>query len=441
MAEPQTALAAAERLRSAPSRMARRSCASRRGSVGRALAKLGRAPAASEAFEQAELALDDWARTVRVGQGREGLSARLDTGPRTWLSFLAERAEVSGSNIDEDRLASAALRALSRWFRTLSPPGSPGRRGGSASGAEGLRSDRSVASPAPSAGELWLLFHPLERDVLGIGWSQHGIRHVRISLPEGDGVVVAGALVNPFRAELGGAERVRLVLHRSFAGLPVGAVEVGGRALAEAVSLEHGLGFGAGADRVSPEGPPRALVVLDPRGDLSGARASTAAADLSARGFAVTELRGARATRGAVLSALHAPCPDLLHYEGHGAHRGIDGEDAGLRLVDGELGVRDIRGLSCSPRHVVLAACDSARPSGLALSHAFVERGATAVLGASSTLDDRLAAGVMSRLYAVSSGMGAGLDLASALASALRALRTAGGDVAAAAAGLRVITP
>lgn len=437
VAEPASALAAAERL-------ALR--AEQDGSPelrfeatfgrARALAAQDRPGEAGAAFEQAERALDDWARTVRVGQGREGLSARLDTAPRTWLSFLAARAERSGAAEDEARLSAAAMRALSRWVRTLSPPDEP-----VPPGAPAAASATPTAATGPSSGELWLLFHPLETDTLGIAWVAERIRHVHIPAAAGDPAAVAAALVAPFREEIGHAERVRLLLHRSFGARPLGAVAIGERVLAEVVALEHGLGLDARPAPARRDGPPRALVVLDPRGDLSGARRSRAAEDLAARGFEVTELRGARATRAAVLDALRAPCPDLLHYEGHGAHRGVDGEDAGLWLEDGELGVRDVRELACAPRHVVLAACDSARPSGLALSHAFVERGAAAVLGASATLDDELAASVMRQLYAAPSGGPGEIELPAALASALRALRAAGGNAAEAAAKLRVVTP
>lgn len=399
----------------------------------RALAASGREEEAGAAFERADLALDGWARTLRVGQGREGLSARLDTAPRTWLSFFADRAEKVGPADlprEQARLAAAAQRSLSRWVRTLSP--APG----------GAAVSAAPASLGPAAGELWLLFHPLETGTLGVAWTAGGTRHVRISALGGDPAAAAASLVDPFRGDIGRAGRVRLFVHRSFGALPLGAALVSqGRALAEVTPLEYGLGLDRRAAAGRAGGGRRALVVLDPRGDLSGARASTAAADLSARGFEVTALRGAAATRGALLAALRPPCPDLLHFEGHGAHRGVDGQDAGLWLEGGELTVRDIRKLPCAPRHVVLAACDSARPSGVALTHAFAERGAAAVLGASAALPDSLAAAAMKALYAAPGAAAEAFDLPAALTSALRALRAAGGDVATAAAMLRIIVP
>ncbi|MFO0589332.1 MAG: CHAT domain-containing protein [Polyangiaceae bacterium] len=429
-ADPRSAVAAADRLiqRAEKDRSPELRFEAELGRA-RALAALNQGDEAAAAFERADASLDDWARTTRVGQGREGLSARLDTAPRTWLSFFVDRAEKAGPKErahEEARLSAATRRSLSRWVRTLSP----------------LPKDASAASPpGPAAGELWLLFHPLESGALAVASTADGTRHVRIPAPGADPAVAAASLVAPFRADIDHAARVRLFVHRSFGALPLGAAMVADRTLAEAAPLAYGLGLDARDDAARPVTGRRALVVLDPRGDLEGARTSTAASALAARGFEVTELRGAEATRSAVLAALRPPCPDLLHFEGHGAHRGVDGQDAGLWLEGGELTVRDIRKLPCAPRQVVLAACDSARPSGVALTHAFAERGASAVLGASAALPDSLAVSVMKGLYAAPSAAAAAFDLPSALSSALRALRTTGGDVATAAGMLRIIVP
>lgn len=387
----------------------------------RALRALGRADEVGAAFEGAEAELDTWLRTVHLGQGRDSLIARLNTAPQTWLTWLAEQTSRTAA----ERLRDGVLRNLSRGIRTLSAGNTP---------------SESRSGPPPGAGELRLLVHPLATGVLVTAWSAGHLSHVRVARPTGAALLAAGALLTPFQADLERAAGVRLLVHPSLADLPFGAVEIGGRPLAERVPLSYGLGM-APAAREEPSPltmRPRALVVLDPRGDLHGARRSRAPQDLAARGFDVDVLRGPDATRHRVREALQATCGGLFHYEGHGERRGIDGHTAGLALRDGILEVRRLRELRCVPRTVVLAACDVAQSSGFALAHAFVERGATAVLGAAASLDDDVAAGVMSRLYA-GAAAAERFDLPAALASALRALREAGSP--AGVAGLRVVVP
>jgi tetratricopeptide (TPR) repeat protein len=405
---------------------------------GRALQALGRGADAGAAFEHADEALDAWARTVRLGQGRDGLFVRLDTPPRTWLSWFAGQAEAAAPPARrdaEERLLRAALHSLSRWIRTLSPERGPEPT------SQSPAPSPEPAARSPGEGDLWVLLHPLTTGVLAMAWSAGGLSHVRLPQPPaGAPALDARALLAPFQAEIGRAARLRLLVHRSFGGLSFGTVEMGPRGLAEATIVTYGLGLAVPAPVPSARPRPRAVVVLDPRGDLAGARMSSAGRDLVKKGFEVVELRGQSATRARVLEALQAPCADLFHFEGHGAHHGIDGNAAGLLLADGDLEVRDIRQLPCAPRQVVLAACDTAHPSGLALAHAFVERGAGAVLGASATLADDTAVAVMNRLYAGPEAA-ASFDLPAAVTGALRALRADGGNATAAAAGLRVLVP
>lgn len=399
----------------------------------RALRALGRVDEVGPAFHEAEVELDAWVRTAHLGQGRDSLLARFEAAPRAWLSWFvdqaehAERAAPAVGRAAAERLLEAQLRSLSRGIRTLSPATGP---------------EPSV--PPPVLGELRLLIHPLAAGVLVTAWTTDRLSFVRLPRPTGAPVLVAQALLAPFEAELELADRVQLLVHRAFAGLPFGAVDIGGRVLGEIAPLSYSLGIAPAAEDAPgrPQARPRAVVVLDPRGDLDGARRSMAARDLEQRGFDVVVLRGQDATRGRVIEALQSACGGLFHYEGHGAHRGIDGNGAGLLLADGDLEVRRLRELRCAPRTVVLAACDTAHPSGFALAHAFVERGATAVLGAAATLDDTVAAEVMKRLY-TSAPAAEPFDLPAAVTVALRELRGAGVpvDVDVDVAGLRVLVP
>jgi CHAT domain-containing protein len=97
---------------------------------------------------------------------------------------------------------------------------------------------------------------------------------------------------------------------------------------------------------------------------------------------------------------------DLLHYSGHAHFDSSRGWGSAMDLAGGgELSVGDILTLECVPCMVVLSGCETARTTGqspiegIALSHAFILRGATQVIATTRPVDDQTALQVAARLY------------------------------------------
>lgn len=184
----------------------------------------------------------------------------------------------------------------------------------------------------------------------------------------------------------------------------------------------------------------RALVVIDPMGNLPGARREgRAVADqLTAAGWRVTTLAGLEATRLAILDGLGDS--DLLHVAAHG-EVGTAPLDAWLVATDGRVTVTDLLALPAVPRTVVLAGCDTAVPAGgasstIGLAQAFLAKGADAVVATTRPVDDAVTAVVAPSLYR----HGLTTDAPSALrASVLEGLSA--GLPGAQLAALRVLTP
>ncbi|MCA9711923.1 MAG: CHAT domain-containing protein, partial [Myxococcales bacterium] len=133
--------------------------------------------------------------------------------------------------------------------------------------------------------------------------------------------------------------------------------------------------------------------------------AATVLQRLVALGWTVDHQHGREATRARVTASLAQA--ELLHYAGHGVHRGPSGWDGALLLGDGDtLGVTDILALPRVPAQVVLSGCEtasitqSARAGGMNLGRAFVLAGAQWVIGAQGVVDDALARSIGEALYA-----------------------------------------
>lgn len=160
---------------------------------------------------------------------------------------------------------------------------------------------------------------------------------------------------------------------------------------------------------------------------MARAEADAVESRLRAAGWTVAARSGSAVTRSGLVEALAGA--SLLHYAGHGVHRGETGWDAALLLPDGDsLAVTDILALPAMPRTVVLTGCDTGHVSaatlggGMSLGRAFVFAGASAVVAADEKVDDALARHLGEALY----DDPAALDVAAALRRAQLRLRDDG---------------
>lgn len=140
---------------------------------------------------------------------------------------------------------------------------------------------------------------------------------------------------------------------------------------------------------------PGALVIVDPAGNLRGARIE--GAHVAGHLDAAMTLAGDDATFAATVRSLQQV--EHLHYAGH-ARQG-DGLHSGLQLADQVLTAADVLALDSVPFRVVLNGCESARASGLVpmgVAQSFVLAGSRQVVGAIDAADDTLALRLAHRL-------------------------------------------
>lgn len=334
------------------------------------------------------------------------------------------RAEQRRSRIEE---------ALARLDRAISRLGAPATAD-------------ALASAPPRPGELLITYHPLPQGWVGVAAGQGTIQIHRFELssaaptsPE----ALAADLLEPFRAEIGAAERLRLLPAGSLRAVDFHALPLAGEPLLAHLPVAYGLDL-PGRAASEPEGRPLALVVADPEGDLPAARreAVEVAASLAQwPGWDVARLDRQAATAAALRSAL--PTADLLHFAGHGSFAGFAGWDSVLRLAEGSRWTpADTLALPRAPRWVLLSSCEAARSSpeapgeGIGVAQAFLLAGARAVVAATRPVPDETARKLFSLLYR---SWRPGQDLAAALATAQRTCRRA--DPTADWASFRVLEP
>lgn len=229
---------------------------------------------------------------------------------------------------------------------------------------------------------------------------------------------------------------------------------------------------GASARHASAAGLPEApiLALADPRLELEGRETSSSSATTSrgwTRGLILPPLPYARREGRAVLRHLAGPGQLLLDHDASeatvknlarqglrllhfGTHAVLDHRypqrsaivlAPGSAHEDGLLQPREVAALRLRGSVVVLAACQSAQgrvlegEGALSLAHAFLQGGASAVVGSLWPLDDAEAAAVFDRFY---HHLGRGASVAGALALA-QSDRLEAGAPASAWAGLLVL--
>jgi hypothetical protein len=122
--------------------------------------------------------------------------------------------------------------------------------------------------------ELTLVYHPLPDGWLALGASgDHSVKAVRFSLRDEEWALperLAEVLIEPFHQAILASERVRVLSYGALREVDFHALPFADSVLIEARPVVYGLDTDPlGADSSAPTS---ALVVVDPRGDLAGAR-------------------------------------------------------------------------------------------------------------------------------------------------------------------------
>ena len=382
-----------------------------------------------EASCRARLARGRALRTVDRATRIAGLSPeRRQRWDATTLRFLDERRRLQQEGegdwqFSDTKVERRKARRAQRYDEALADFDDALRELLADTGTQGC------ASLAPiGANEALLLVSDTDHDTLVMLVDGHGVASKRTPHPDTTSPEQwARRALGEWSDRLGKATRVRLAIDGSARALPWPRLPVGDGTLLDLAPLVHTLDLPP--RDAHPESAAKALVIGDPLEDLPNARREAQAAhDALERARWSPERRlllGAQANRQAITEALRTA--DVVHYAGHGVHRGSDGWNAALLLADGELTVADLLALPRVPSTVVLAGCDTGTGSdqalagGLNIGRAFVLAGAQQVLVADGPIHDELAREV-GEAVAAQLATQAAPDLAEALQTVQRRL-------------------
>jgi len=436
------------------------------GALGRAkaLLALSRKGDALAALEESEDELELQLATVSLGAGRESLSLGRGESAHLLVRTLVETGQLERAFVAARRARARLLWSLQRVtaFTGDLPPAQRHARERAITSYHQLRKSMDATAkdawtlpkdelaradeaqreqrqrmqallvdlfPALRArpasrevgdGELLLGIFPLGAELFVFLQDVRGVRVLRRDAEEPvDGLVAAVA------PDLRRARAVSVVgpTQGSFARLHGATLDAGPLGLQRPISYALDVPRSA----VTSHGS-RALFVFDPRGDLKGARQEADWLKQRRAANTTTWLLGGDATRERVLAAFAGA--DLLHYAGHAAYDETTWWESGLTLADrSSLTISDILAAPQVPRHVVLAACATARARAaghvatLGIAHAFIAAGADDVIATLDRVEDSLAF-AFTRAYHAGEGTDAGLRLA----RASRELDAAGHD-------------
>lgn len=382
------------------------------GVVGRARAldRGGRVEDARRAFEEADRALDAWARRVPLGEGRGLFLAENARATRLWAEFLERR----GSPADVLR---AIRRGANRYFLLLH----------SAAAGDALSEPPPLPEGAALLAATALPGSGREADsgaLAAAGIGGHAVMARLDSLNRSKWPDLAAA--EPFASVLKDAGRLLVPAGDALRNIDVHAALFQRKPLIARMPVAYSMGL---EPRPLPPRPdqPKALVVADTSIKEIREQLDPLKAELSGRGLDVKVLEPAGATPGALREALEDPSTYAFYYVGHAAFEGKipDGLDAKLTLPEGVdlFSVRDVLALKRVPPYVVLLACESAGTStggdSLGLAQAFLLKGAQAAVASRTILQVKVVEALGPRLV---SAFGASVDLPAALARAQAAL-------------------
>jgi len=301
----------------------------------------------------------------------------------------------------------------------------------------------------PRPGEVILAYHPLPQGWVGFAATGQGIEAATFDLADeslADPERLARLLLEPFRAALHSAERVRVLPYGRLRSVDFHALPFEGEPLLARHLVVYSLDLPVRATPASL-GSRMALVVANPQNDLPATRQEAEAVEATVRswgsGWSSHRLDGSQTRAEAVRAAL--PAAGLFHYAGHGIFAGFAGWGSELPLADGSrLTLGDVLALRRAPAWVVLSACDAGRSSdqapveGLGLANAFLLAGSQAVVAARRPVADRSTRELMRELYR---GWRPGTDIARQLQRAQLSQRLTDPRAAAAWGSFRLLVP
>jgi len=417
----------------------------------RALEALGRLEDAAGAFAEAERLLDEEILLLPASDERQLFLRRRELATRAYLDLLLRlgrerealavarraRSRVLRTLQRDERQAHLAPAEQARWDELIARyaalrrdlerdaegewrlPRERRRQSRARRAAKRQQLDRllddayhildhqppAAGAPPLRKGEVILAFHPLTRGWVGFAADEQGVASHRFARL--DESVARAELLAPFAARIARAARVRILPYGFLRALDLHALPFGDDVLLAAGPVTYGLDLPA-RTQPAPGGPlHRALLVVDPNGDLPAARAEARAVRraLEDAGLEVVVLAGLEAGGSGVRA--HLAEADLLHFAGHGEAGGSGGWDSALVLSDGaRLTAGDILTLPRAPTYVVLSGCDTARGASRApaesitsLAFAFVAAGARGVVASPRPVGDRATAELMAAFY------------------------------------------
>jgi hypothetical protein len=346
---------------------------------------------------------------------------------RTLESYRSERASLEKEGQDDWKLSNSELKAATEARKDRDAKQRAAFEAALAMLNPG-HSNAQISLKMPREGELFLLFHPAASGWIGFAAGAASTRVIRIpAIPNNlDPQGLSERLLAPFKAEIEGATRLRVFPYGSLSPIAWHALPFDGAPLQARVPVEYGLDIGE-PERHDPSDR-RALVVVDPRGDLQSAReeAQVVNTALSSVGIGVDILQGQSAAQTALRDGLERANTVAFHYAGHGVFGGRDGWESVLPLADGGVfTVSDVLALKHVPARVVLSGCetgatDQSAGVGLGIAQAFLVAGASWVVASSRPVNDVATLELMKSFYSRSEAVS---DPAEALRAAELSLR------------------
>jgi hypothetical protein len=428
---------------------------------GRVLLALGRASAAREALLRAEAQLDRQIGAVPLSMGRdsfafgrrevstqlvlaelalENVEGALAAATRAHARVLGSLSRAAGEHLDASRAGALArytqLReqmerdAENAW--RLPDDQLPALARAQEARRREVQQALDLAwaghASAPSArarepGTAVLALVPIEKEVTLLLGDDAGAE-VRVGSLD-----ALAAMLEPLVARLRRSKRVTVLAPSTGPVASIHALEVGGAPLLAHLPVAYSMGLPAPATSAAAPRD-RVVFLIDPRGDLPGARREGAWLRGQLAGRADVDWREGRAvSRAQLLGDLGSA--RALHFAGHASFAADGFWESGLSLAQGSVfTIADILALPHVPRRIVLSACESAATAslgtaiGLGIAQAFLARGAEEVIATSTPVDDRVAAEFARAFYAAPQhGDG---DAAVALQHAVSVLRERG---------------